>query len=91
MREIIDAAAQKALGGPVPSTIKVKIDPALRVITMIGPMASGKTRIARAVPVEARRGWTCLTGTNDREIRRQFNNEWLADQPPAGRGKYLAD
>ncbi|WP_309628767.1 hypothetical protein [Brevundimonas sp.] len=83
MREIINAAARTALGTPVPSNIKITVDASQRLVTMVGPPASGKTRIARAVPVAQRRGWTCLTGTNQREVDRRFNDEWRGDQPGA--------
>lgn len=76
MRKALEAASQKALGTPIPASIKVQINSGLRQIILIGPMASGKTRIAQAVPPEQRQGWTCLTGIDAREIRKRFNDEW---------------
>lgn len=62
MATAISQAAQTALGGPLPPEITVSIDYQQRIVTMVGPPASGKTRTWRALPAQVTEGWRLHSG-----------------------------
>lgn len=72
MRSVVVAAAQVVLGGPIPKAIKVEIDNSQRRIILLGPPASGKTRIARAIPRANRKGWRCYSGWTAHDLSREW-------------------
>jgi ABC-type phosphate transport system ATPase subunit len=69
MQDVVQQAARAALGHGVPKSIQVSIDSARKIIKLIGPPGSGKSRIAREIPnrltTAQRQQWRCMTGHFD--------------------------
>ncbi len=72
MRKRLNDVSVRVLGSPIPSEIRVEVSGRQKRILLLGPPASGKTRIAQAVRIADRRGWRCYTGIRSD----QLNREW---------------
>lgn len=72
MRKRLNDASVRELGRPIPAEIRVEVSGRQKRIVLLGPAASGKTRIAQAVRLPDRKGWRCFTGIRPD----QLNREW---------------
>lgn len=70
IRDALDRAAQETLGHPLPISVDVQISG--NRLTMVGPMATGKTRTAKALLAQIGGNLRVFTGTCNHDLQEEY-------------------